>query len=134
MYSPWNQSFIKEKNPSIEFLELFALTARVLNWCERFANKRIIIFCDNQSVVQMVNNSSAKCKNCMVLIRILVLQGLIHNVCIFAQHMRGLANDLADSLSRGDLRRFHTLAVSKNLKFCKFDTKVPQSIWPPEKF
>ena len=46
----------KKYNPSIEYLELFALTAAVLTWGSKLKNRRITIFCDNLSVVCMINN------------------------------------------------------------------------------
>ena len=58
---------LKELEPSIEYLELFALTAALLTWFNRFQNRRIYVFCDNMSVVHMINNMSSSCKNCMIL-------------------------------------------------------------------
>ena len=54
MQAHWTPS-CKLLKPSIQFLELFALTAGVLAWGHRFMNKRIIIFCDNESIVSMIN-------------------------------------------------------------------------------
>ena len=54
----WEPGFIEKEAPSIEYLELYALTAGILTWENRqeLVNGRITIFCDNQSVVQMINN------------------------------------------------------------------------------
>ena len=82
------------------------MTVAVVNWIHNFKNKRILLFCDNQSVVQMINKSSSRCKKCMVLIRMITLQGLINNVRIFAKYVPIWANDKADALSRMDLDRF----------------------------
>ena len=70
------EHFFIQKDPSIEFLELFALTAGVLAWIHRFNNRRIILFCNNKSVIDMVNKSSSRCRNCMSLIRMITLKGL----------------------------------------------------------
>ena len=75
----WEPGYIKCFKPSIEYLELFALCTGVLTWESQLRNCRIILFCDNQAVVQMVNSISSSCWNCMYLLRILVLNGLIHN-------------------------------------------------------
>ena len=64
----WDPDFISSNGPSIEYLEMYAVAVGVLLWIRRFANKRIVIFCDNISVVHMVNNSTSNCKNCLVLI------------------------------------------------------------------
>ena len=74
MFQLWNQEFLNTCHPSIEYLELFAVTAAVLTWIHQFRNKRIILFCNNQSVVDTINYTTTSCKNCMVLIRIIVLK------------------------------------------------------------
>ena len=43
-FMQWDSEFIANKNPSIEFLELYALTVGVVNWIHRFANQRIVLF------------------------------------------------------------------------------------------
>ena len=80
----WPLDFLKQE-PSIEFQELYALVAGILLWIQQYANRRVIIFCDNQSVVAMVNSTTSSCKRCMVLIRVLVLHCLKHNVRVFAK-------------------------------------------------
>ena len=83
MYAFWPKEFIKRYKPSIEYLELYAVTAAVICWIHKFKNKRIILFCDNRSVVDMINLTTTSCKNCMVLIRMIVLKGLVENVKSF---------------------------------------------------
>ena len=77
-----DRSFCVANNPSIEYLELFAVLVGVLNWIKFFCNRRIVLFCDNEAVVNMINNSSSSCKNCMVLIRLLVSESIVRNVRI----------------------------------------------------
>ena len=48
MFSQWDEDFIENNDPSIAYLELYALTAGVMQWIHRFRNRRIILFCDNQ--------------------------------------------------------------------------------------
>ena len=130
MYQEWNKLFLDKCNPSIEYLELFGVTAAVLSWIHRFRNKRIILFCDNRSVVDMINMTSTSCKNCMVLIRMIVLKGLIENVRIFARHVEGKKNDLADSLSRNRIEHFHSLCQKRGRLLDKKPTQIPEAIWP----
>ena len=102
----------------------------VLNWIKLFSNKRITLFCDNDSVVQMINNSTSNCRNCMVLIRLLTAKSIMRNVRIFAKHVRTKANGKVDALSRLDFNRFRRLAgESMNDK----PTVVPREIWPLNK-
>ena len=130
MQSFWDTEFMLKAQPSIEYLELFALTAGVLTWITRFKNSRIKIFCDNESVCYMVNASSSKCKNCMVLIRAIVLAGLLHNVQIRCKHVRTKINGRVDALSRGQFNRFwHISPPSTDY----IPTEIPHEIWPMRK-
>ena len=72
----WDTEFLQVAKPSIEFLELAALCIAVFAWGTYFRNERVIIFCDNEAVVSMVNNSMSSCKRCMRLIRLLTLKSL----------------------------------------------------------
>ena len=54
MSQTWSPEFLNSCKPSIEFLELFAVTAAVIAWIDKFRNRRVILFCDNQSVVDRV--------------------------------------------------------------------------------
>ena len=132
MYQIWNHCFLRSCNPSIEYLELYALVAEVLQWVSRFQNRRIIIFCDNKSVQDMVNQSSSSCRNCMVLIRLLVLAELKHNVRIFIKYVKSSENYWADMLSRAKLAQFKREGLEEGI-FELDRTPVPSEIWPVEK-
>ena len=130
IWGQWNERFCSEHKPSIEYLELFAVVAGVLNWIKLFSNRRIVLFCDNQSVVNMINNSSSKCRNCMVLVRLLVAESILRNVRVYARHVRTKDNGKADALSRFNLKRFWKLAggtMNEN------PSSIPEDIWPMEK-
>ena len=109
LYGKWDENFIRTHKPSIQFLELYAFTAGVLKWIWKFKNKRVCLFIDNESAMHMINNSSSKCKNCMMLIRLITIESLIHNVRISAKYVASEDNGLADSLSRMDFDRFRRL-------------------------
>ena len=109
MSQKWDRSFMESAQPSIEYLELYAVTAGVLAWIHRFSNKRVVIFTDNKSVKYMINHNTSGCKNCMVLIRILVLESMIHNIRIYTKHVRSKLNAIADALSRMQWSHFARL-------------------------
>ena len=123
-------SFIDSCNPSIQYLELYAVTVAVVSWIHRFKNSRIILFCDNDSVCKMINKTSSSCKQCMVLIRIIVLQSLINNVRIFAKHIGTKLNRNADLLSRGKMSLFFR---TNNGNWDDTPTDIPKILWPIEK-
>ena len=97
------------------FLELFALTIAVRLWVPLLSNRRICLFVDNEILERMVNATSTKCKNCMVLIRMIVMTSLVHNVRVFAKHISTKNNYFADAISRCQWRRFSQL--DKNTTF-----------------
>ena len=129
----WDRSFLVTAEPSIEYLELFAVTVLVLLWSQFFMNKHICLFCDNQAVVHMINNSSSSCRQCMVLIRKITLKCLQHNVHIFAKYVPTHLNFFADALSRNQMSRFWKLAHKHDKTFVIQPTKIPEEIWPIHK-
>lgn len=136
-YEKWNNSeegFIQKYNPSVNFLELYAIVCSVELWGHLVRNRRVIIFSDNESAVHMVNNSSSACKSCMKLIRIITLTCLNNNTRIFLKHLAGKFNILSDSLSRCNLKKFKRFAPAQIL--AEQPEKLPRSVWPlkPEWF
>ena len=132
-YGSWDNDFMEEQQPSIQYLELFGVTVAVTNWIRLFKNKRIFLFCDNQSVVQMISSSSARCKNCMVLIRLITLAGLENNTRIFAKYVPTHKNDKADALSRLQLQRFWRICNNNGDNMEPTATPIPTNLWPLQK-
>ena len=129
----WNEDFIKEKEPSIAYLELFAVTVIVLLWLKKFKNKTISLACDNQAVVYMVNSTSSNCKNCMFLIRLIVLECLIQNVKLTARYIRSKDNLFPDLLSRLKYREFRRISKKMGRKFTNAPAAMPDSLSDMEK-
>ena len=129
IFSSWETGYIRRYKPNIEYLELYGLCAGIFTWEHMLRNTRIVVFCDNSSVVHMINASTSGCKNCMTLIRLLTLNNLQFNGRVFAKHVPGRLNSLSDSLSRLMLRRFRKLAPQMN----KFPEKISEKIYPPSK-
>ena len=129
-YGQWDTTFTEANKPSIQYLELFGVAVAVTNWLHLFKNKRIYLFCDNQSVIKMINNSSARCKNCMVLIRMITLHSLQNNTRVFAKYVPTLKNDKADALSRLDLARFWRMGGHA---MNSLPSKIHPELWPMDK-
>ena len=115
-------------DPSITYLELYALTAGVLPWIHNFSNKKVAIFCDNTSVVSMVNSSTSKCKNFMMLLRLVVLECSVHNVHLRAIYVITMSNKTADSLSHFQEFRFRKLTQGMHMDTEKMT--VPAQLTP----
>ena len=94
---------------------------------KQLENIRMALYCDNESVVYMVNSQSSSCKNCMYLLRALILDNLIHNRRVFARHLRSEENYLSDALSRLQFKRFWRLAPETMNKSPSIATPL---LWP----
>ena len=129
-FVPWETKFVKQFEPSIEYLELYSVTVGIVLWLYKFANQKIILFCDNQAVVNMLNHTTSSCRNCMTLIRIIVLQGLKHNVVVRARFIRSKQNSRADAISRKRFQLFHQLS---NYQSNEIPCEVPQELIPMSK-
>ena len=102
----WPQNFMLQESPSIDYLELYALCVGVLTWSKLLTHRNVTIFCDNTGVRDMVNSTVGKNNQSMVLLRILMLECLIHNICLSVEYLSTYKNILADALSRQDFETF----------------------------
>ena len=125
-----NSSWVNNEHPSIEYLELYAVTMAIMLWIKNFKNARILLHCDNDSVCKMINKSTSSCKNCMVLLRIIVLECLTHNVKITAEWVSTGDNGKADALSRLEFDRFWDLGKGN---MDPYPTEPHEDIWPVTK-
>ena len=131
MFGVWGHDFIDECDPSIAFLELYAVALSIKLWLKKFQNMRIILFCDNDGAVRMINRQSSRCRRCMNLIRIITLESLACNTRIFAKHVKGIHNGISDSLSRMDFNRFKRL--TKDMDMEHYPDSLPFEMYPPRK-
>lgn len=123
----WEPNFIKVSNASIEVCELMAVVTAVVIFSKYLQNRRIVVWCDNQAVMHMLNNATSSCKKCMYLLRIITATQLQHNVRYFARYIDTKANILSNLLSRNRVERFKRLAPKPTA-----DTgeRLPQVLWP----
>ena len=122
----WHKQLVTQKDPSIAYLELYAVTIGILLWAKNFKNTRILLHCDNQSVVFMLNNLTSGCKNCMMLIRLIVMELMVHNVKVHALYVNTKLNEIADSLSRRQWSRF--IDLSKNMDLDRHSEEIPEEL------
>ena len=99
---------MQQNDPSIAYLELYALCVRILTWQVEpvLRDSRIRVFCDNVAVVEMINSMVSSCRNCMYLLRLLALNGLRFNRRLSAQYLDTRSNYLVDALSWNQMNRF----------------------------
>ena len=128
-FAKWEHDYIKRCDPSIEYLELLGVCMGVFIWAHQLKHRRIILFCDNQTVATMINKTTSKCKNCMLLIRKLVLLSLKLDMQIFCKWVPGKNNEKSDMLSRQKIDLFK----KKFLTMDKFLCRLHDDLWPASK-
>ena len=123
----WKPGFIEECQPSIQFLELYAVCVGIFTWRHRLTNGRFMIWCDNQPSMRMLNNGTSSCKNGMNLLKLVALDNLKCNRRVFAQYIETDKNTQADAISRMDLTKFFKNSpTDMSRKPCP----LPSVLWP----
>ena len=111
-YGTWPDAW---KANNICFLEFFPIVVGLSTWCSELRNKRVHFMTDNESVVHVINKQTAKDTKMLRLLRAMVLICLRNNIFFRARHIPGVRNVLADSLSRLQVDKFHTLSRGMDL-------------------
>ena len=88
------------KGKNIALLELYPICLALYMWGPYLANKCITMHCDNQAIVAILNSSTSKDSEIMVLVRKIVLLCMTKNILIHAVYIPSHANLLCDLLSR----------------------------------
>ena len=109
---------------SIAWQELFAIVTACHIWGEHLQNRRLILHCDNESVVNVINSKRSRIPRVMDLFRHLTFLTLQYNIYIRAKHVPGKRNEIADSLSRFQFQRFRQLAPQADTNPCP----VPEAL------
>ena len=104
----WEKGFIHNCKPCIQYLELYAVCIGLFAWATYLRNLRILVHCDNSSVVRMINLTTSDC-NCMHLVRRLVLFSLKNNTRVFAAHVKGNSGAWAKQITWQNMTGFKNL-------------------------
>ena len=115
---PPNLLINETKGISIEWQELFPIVIACALWYPDFSGKRLQFWCDNQSVVAIINSGHSKAPRVMDLVRFLVLISMKHNFLVKARHVPGAHNEIADAQSRFQVQRFRELAPGADQTPC----------------
>ena len=110
----------------IQTKEIFPIFLGVKLYGKTLANKKLKIFSDNASVVEILNKFSSKSRFVMVFVRLIVLELLTHNISIKVFHLPGFKNVVADHLSRNSLQAARKVRPSLE----PLPTPVPPNLLP----
>ena len=101
----WAYSFLPADAPDIaplhiNFKEAFAIFLAARRWASLWANHHVIVKCDNQAAVAMINKGTTANPIVMTWLRDLFWMSAIHNFRITAVYIPGVDNIRADRISR----------------------------------
>ena len=108
----------KTKGISIDWQELFLIVLACALWYPHFSGKRLQFWCDNHSIVAIINSGHSKAPRVMDLVRFLVLISMKHNFLVRAHRVPGINSEIADALSRFQVQRFRDLAPGADQNPC----------------
>ena len=118
----WPASWIKLH---ITIKELLPVVMGVAMWGSRWRGKSVRCRCDNAVVVAILNSCSSKDERAMHLLRSLFLFTAAYDVSVFGEHIPGVENGPADSLSRGNHLSFLYQVPSARQE----PSLVPEGLW-----
>ena len=113
-----------EAKVSIDYRELFAITAAALTWGHSWEGLRIVFVTDNKPISQVWDSGSTSSRPLMSLIRPLYLFAAKTGFCISFKHIFGTSNPLADALSRSQMEKFFGLMPRAD----RTPTALPDSV------
>ena len=103
---PWPASWIEVP---IAAKEAVPIVASLAVWGNRWVGGTVQVFCDNMAVVQCLRTGSARDPRLNHLFRVLALLLARFEVSLRAEHIAGLQNGAADTLSRNNAPLFFSL-------------------------
>ena len=118
----WPASWIKLH---ITIKELLPVVMGVAMWGSKWQGKTVRCRCDNAAVVAILNSGSSKDERVMHLLRSLFLLLVANDVSVFGEHIPGVENGPADSLSQGN----HLSFLSQVPSARREPSLVPEGLW-----
>ena len=88
------------QNSPIVVLEMFNILVATRLWAFKWANKNVLIHCDNEAVVTILNSGKSKDVTLSRISRNIFMQCASHDIQLQVKHVPGKNNNIADLLSR----------------------------------
>ena len=88
------------ENSPIVVLEMFNILVATRLWAFNWANKNVLIHCDNEAVVTILNSGKTRDLTLSTISRNIFMQCASHDIQLKIKHVPGKKNIIADLLSR----------------------------------
>ena len=109
-------SFIPEQNLSINCLELLTIVVAAKIWGKLWSGKRIVVHCDNEVSVKVLNTGRGRNHFLLACLRELELVAARHGFEIRGHHIPGVENRIPDCLSRWNLSDVYETKFREQVK------------------
>ena len=106
----WKEFNAPQPSASIIWREMVPVAVAYACWGHRWSGKKILLHCDNSSVLEAWKAGSCWHPGVVRLIRKSLHVAALNNFITLITHIPGINNSIADALSRGQLARFRSLA------------------------
>ena len=126
-YGSWGWEWQPTKECNVNVRELFAVWAAVYTWGYQWANKEVVVFTDNQSIIDIWKTGTSTNKRMMRLVRAMFFHAANLNLNIIMSHIPGKLNTNADLLSRFQVEEFQRLNPTADPE----PTVLPEEVWDP---
>ena len=122
-HAKFPSSIINRHGVHINKLEALALVVALRRWIGKFLNRNILVYCDNQPTVDIINTGRAWNTFAQAILREVCYITARHNTVIKVIHRKGSENRICDYLGRWHLdpkneRLFRSLTQEFNLHEC----------------
>ena len=104
---PWQPHQLKY---AMSTMELYPIVVASFVCGSHWANKRILLHCDNEGTVAIINKGYSSTEPIANLLRNLTCKSMQHNFHLKAVHIPGKYNIKADLLSRFQIQKFLQIA------------------------
>ena len=92
--------YLLQLDISITHLELFNVFVALKVWGSDWASRKLVISLDNSAAVSIINTGFTRDPLLATIARNIWFQGAVNNIQIWATHVPGVKNQVADLLSR----------------------------------
>ncbi|XP_067088810.1 uncharacterized protein [Osmerus mordax] len=106
---PVELEFLARDCKSTALYELYPIVVACLLWGKHWCRKRIVVFCDNEGTVNIINKGRSSVALINKLVRRLTWTCITGNFVLRAAYIPGLLNNVADALSRFQFQEFRAL-------------------------
>jgi hypothetical protein len=112
----WSKDILNlsEREKSTALLEIIPVVIAAVIWGSGWQRKRILLFCDNQATVHIINKGRSSSSFIMSFMRKLTLLAMHYQFLLRAVFIPTADNGPADALSRFQFTRFRTLKPFSN--------------------